>query len=577
MRQIRNVDAMLKILDSLPAMVGYWDTDLRNRFSNNAYSKWFGKSPEEIAGRHIREVLGEDLYEKNLPYIERAMRGQRQEFERTIPTPDGSGVRYSLAEYIPDIIDGKVQGFVVQVSDVSAVKRAEIALQEANRQLQELEDRHRTILEDQAEVISRLTGEGVYIYANEVFLRFFGKTKESLIGSKWQPIVHPDDLERVGKELSMLSPDNPLVMIENRVFSGDGQVYWMEFSNRGIFDATGKLIEIQSVGRDMTKRKALEDILKQSEERFRILTESSLVGIYILQDGRYAYVNPKMASIFGYTVAEMIGMTPRQIVRQEDLDMVAEKIRQRIDGEVRTANYEVRGLHRDGSTRNVEVFGSRMELNGKTSLVGTLIDITERKKAEKMRREYLEQAIRAIADTVEARDPYTSGHQYRVSQLATAIAGELGLDEDRIHGLRLAASIHDLGKVQVPAEILSKPSKLTALEYKMIQEHPETGYNIMKDIKFPWPIADIVRQHHEKIDGTGYPLGLKGDQIQLEARILMVADVVEAMASHRPYRAALGIEKALAEIERGRGTAYDPAVADACLRLFRERGYAIPA
>jgi HD-GYP domain-containing protein (c-di-GMP phosphodiesterase class II) len=172
------------------------------------------------------------------------------------------------------------------------------------------------------------------------------------------------------------------------------------------------------------------------------------------------------------------------------------------------------------------------------------------------------------------RDPYTSGHQKRVAQLAVAIAGDLGLPKDEIHGIHLAASIHDLGKIRVPAEILSKPGKLTDIEYLLIKAHAQAGYDILKGIEFPWPLANIVLQHHERLDGSGYPQGLKGEKILLGARIIAVADVVEAMASHRPYRAAMGLDLALAEIERGRSTAYDLAVANACLKLFREVTFA---
>ncbi len=193
---------------------------------------------------------------------------------------------------------------------------------------------------------------------------------------------------------------------------------------------------------------------------------------------------------------------------------------------------------------------------------------------EEILRKSLEESIQAISDTVETRDPYTAGHQKRVGQLAIAIAGELGLPKDDIHGINLAASIHDVGKIQVPAEILSKPGKLTGIEFMLIKAHAQAGYDILKGIEFPWPIADIVLQHHERIDGSGYPQGLKADEILLGAKIITVADVVEAMASHRPYRPALGIDVALAEIERGRGSAFDPVVVDACLKLFRERRFA---
>ncbi|MFH1605132.1 MAG: HD-GYP domain-containing protein, partial [Pseudomonadota bacterium] len=185
--------------------------------------------------------------------------------------------------------------------------------------------------------------------------------------------------------------------------------------------------------------------------------------------------------------------------------------------------------------------------------------------------------IGAVALTVEKRDPYTAGHQQRAAELCVAIGQKLDFTEDRLEGLRLGATIHDIGKIYVPAEILSRPSKLTAPEFEIIKFHPQIGYDIVKDVKFPWPVTDMILQHHERLDGSGYPNGLKGDDIVMEARILAVADVVEAMSSHRPYRPGLGIDKALAEIERGRGTAYDAVVVDACLRLFRKDHYQLLA
>ncbi len=187
----------------------------------------------------------------------------------------------------------------------------------------------------------------------------------------------------------------------------------------------------------------------------------------------------------------------------------------------------------------------------------------------------LEQTIQVIANTVDERDAYTAGHQRQVANLSSRIAVELGLSADRIHGLHLAAMIHDLGKIGIPSELLAKPKVLSAMELGLIKEHVNIGFNILKDIAFPWPIAQIIRQHHERMDGSGYPLGLKGDALLLESKILAVADEVEAIASHRPYRAALGVEAALAEIAAHRGTLFDADVVDACLCLFREKGYKI--
>ena len=185
----------------------------------------------------------------------------------------------------------------------------------------------------------------------------------------------------------------------------------------------------------------------------------------------------------------------------------------------------------------------------------------------------MEGSVQAIALAVEMRDPYTSGHQDRVADLACAIAREMGLSEDRIYGLQMASLIHDLGKLTIPGEILCKPGRLSGPEYAMIQTHVQSGYDILKKIDFPWPLADIVIQHHERLDGSGYPRGLSGDQILLEARILSVADVFETIGSHRPYRPSLGIQKAVNEVTQHSGLLYDPDVVKACLKLINEAGY----
>jgi len=206
--------------------------------------------------------------------------------------------------------------------------------------------------------------------------------------------------------------------------------------------------------------------------------------------------------------------------------------------------------------------------------------ITERKQAEEELKQYserlqelIEEVTQAIALTTELRDPYTSGHQQRVTLLACAIAREMDLNKEVIEEIRVAGTLHDIGKIHIPSEILTKPGRLTEIEFNMIKTHPEAGYNILKMIEFPWPVAPVVLQHHERIDGSGYPSGLSAKDIRPEARILAVADVVEAMSSHRPYRPARGIDKALEEVSQNRGILYDPGVVDACLKLFAEERF----
>ena len=203
--------------------------------------------------------------------------------------------------------------------------------------------------------------------------------------------------------------------------------------------------------------------------------------------------------------------------------------------------------------------------------------LAERNRADKELKKNIEklqnaqeQTVAALASTAEIRDPYTSGHQKNVTKLACSIAEYMGLSDDLIKGLRIAGLLHDIGKISVPAEILSKPGKITKDERNIIRNHCRVGYDILKGIEFQWPVAEIVLQHHERMDGSGYPLGLQGDEILLEARILAVADVIEAMSSHRPYRAALGLDEALEEIRKKRGILFDPVVVDACLDLASE-------
>jgi putative nucleotidyltransferase with HDIG domain len=185
----------------------------------------------------------------------------------------------------------------------------------------------------------------------------------------------------------------------------------------------------------------------------------------------------------------------------------------------------------------------------------------------------MEGTVRAIAYTIETRDPYTAGHQRRVTKLACAIGEEMGLSKDQIEGLRMSGELHDIGKIHVPAEILSKPGQISDAEYTIIKTHAQVGHDILKTIEFPWAVAKIVLQHHERMDGSGYPQGLKGKDILLEAKILAVADVIEAMATHRPYRPALSIEESLKEISKNRGKLYDPKVVDICLKIFKEKKF----
>ena len=320
--------------------------------------------------------------------------------------------------------------------------------------------------------------------------------------------------------------------------------------------------------------------LRKSEEKYRTLFEDSKDAIYLNdKEGGLINFNRSTLDLFGYSREEMLGINTKDVfVNPDEYGRWQEEIAQK--GSVR--EFEVKLRKKDGTEIDC-LITSTVRLARDKSVIGyqgIIRDISElvsnRKQLEKTLKELrkaLGGTIEAMALTVETRDPYTAGHQRRVSNLARAIATEMGVSEDQIQGIRLAGVIHDVGKISVPGEILSKPGSIGANEFGIIKEHPRVGYNILKTVDFPWPIAQIVLQHHERMDGSGYPDGISGDNILIEARILAVADVVEAMASHRPYRAALGIDLALNEISKNRGSSYDSKVVDACLRLFNEKGY----
>ena len=318
---------------------------------------------------------------------------------------------------------------------------------------------------------------------------------------------------------------------------------------------------------------------RKAEKDYQSIFENVQEGIFrSTPEGKIILANEAMAKMFGYdSPAEIMADITDAALQLYAYPEDRAKMKAIMEEQNVVRNYEIQFHRKDGGAFWASATMKAIR-NGKDRILyfeGILEDITERKQNIARLRKTLGGAVQAIASLVETRDPYTAGHQRRVADLARAIATEMGLSGDQIDGIRIAGTIHDLGKISVPSEILTIPRKLTALEYSLIKNHPQSGYDILKDIEFPWPIARMIVEHHERINGSGYPNGLRGEDLLIESKILAVADVVEAMATHRPYRPALGIDAALAEITANRGILYDPEVVDACLRLFRDKGYQI--
>jgi len=464
---------------------------------------------------------------------------------------------------------------------VAELEQVETERKQAEEALRESEEKYRTLVEQSLQGIVVVQGFRI-VFANTTFTEISGYTVEELLSflpEEVQAMIHPEDQAFVwGHFRDRLAGKLVSPRYEYRGIGKDGAVRWLEmFASR--IEYRGKPA-IQGAIVDITERKWAEEQLQSEKEKFRVLVEESPLGVSMIgKDGHYKYFNSKFIEIFGYTLEDIptgrewfAKAYPDQEYRNQAISTWINDLKKAKHGSSRPRTFTVRC--KDGSEKVIYFRPVTMEVGDQFVIYE---DITERKQAEvelrhsyRQLRETLISAVNALASAVEMRDPYTAGHQRRVTQLACAIAKEMGLPEEQIEGLRMAGLIHDIGKINVPAEILSKPSPLPDIEFSLIRVHPQAAYDILEAIDFPWPVAQIVLQHHERVNGSGYPKGIKGEEMLLEARILAVADVVEAMSSHRPYRPAHSLDEALEEISQKQGALYDPEVAEACLRLFAE-------
>ena len=462
--------------------------------------------------------------------------------------------------------------YIESFIDISERKRAEEELQKHEIKMSSI---FRATPVGIGMVIDRVIRE-----VNETFCSMTGYSRRELLGQDAR-MVYPtqEDYDYVGREKYRQIREKNTGIVETRWKKKDGTVIDVLLSSTQI-DPDDPAKGVTFAALDITDRKRTEEALKDSEHKYRLVVENAAEAILIAQDGMLQYANPITSGLLGYSVEELASKPFIEFIHPEDRQELQAAHIRRMKGEEPRPVKQFRVICKDGSIRWADSNAVLIQWMEKPATLNFMTDITERKKAEEeldksfaRLRDTLEATVRAIAVTVETRDPYTAGHQRRVADLSRAIAKEMGLTADQIEGVHMAGLIHDLGKIAVPTEILSKPARLTELEFELIKTHALAGHEILKDIGFPWPIARMIMEHHERMDGSGYPGGLAGDCLLLESRILSVADVVESMASHRPYRPAIGFESALHEIEKNRGILYDDAVVDACLRLIREKRF----
>ncbi|OGP85493.1 MAG: hypothetical protein A2Z08_08280 [Deltaproteobacteria bacterium RBG_16_54_11] len=540
------------IVDSSPIIVFYKDNEGRFIRVNKTFAEALKIPAGDFVGKTVFDLYSPEIAQGMTDDDQEVLQSQRPKLNIIEQYESAGGIRWVRTDKIPICDrDGMSIGLIGFAQDITERKQAE----------EEIISLARFPSENPNPVL-RLGHDGTILYANKasrLLLQDWGASVGSPAPPFWQEIVT--------QALGSQSKNIVEVACKEQVYS---------FVVAPIPDAG----YVNLYGRDITERKQVEEALQESEEKYRDLVENISDILYAIDEhGIVTYVAPAIESLSGYAPSEIIGHPFSEFVYREDGPYIMEKFQEDLAGHPEP--HEFRMVNKAGVVRWVRT-SSRpfFKETRAVGLRGVMTDLTARKQAEEeVKRGYeqlqetLHSTVSALASTVEMKDQYTAGHQPRVRHLACAIAGEMGLSEEQIEGIRMAASIHDIGKIMVPAEILNKPGPLTEIQYEMIKMHPRAGYDILKGIKFPWPVAQIILQHHELMDGSGYPQGLSGEKIMVEARILTVANVVEAMNAHRPYRPAFDIKVALAEISKNRGILYDPAVVDACLRLFTEKGF----
>jgi PAS domain S-box-containing protein len=486
---------------------------------------------------------------------------------------DKNGKRRWLQLSSKNIYDSEgLAGADVVAHDITERKRAEEALRES-------EEKYRELIRYAPAGIYEVDYEtNRFTSVNDIICEYTGYTKDELLTMNLFNLLTKESRKLMLARLEKLMAGEKVeTMVEYGIRTKNGNELWTLINARYIYTA-GKLKGATGVIYNITERRRAEEELRESKELFSLFMSHSPVYAYIKEvtsaESRVLQASDNYEQMIGIPGPKMIGRTMAELFPPE----FAAKITADDWAVVSSGNV----LHQDEDLngRSYATIKFPIIQRGKNLLAGYTIDITDRKRAETQLERSMESLKNAVSATiqvmvsaVETRDPYTAGHQIRSADLARTIAGEMGLPQEKIDGIRMAGSIHDIGKLSIPSEILSKPTKLSEIEFSLIKEHAQQGFEILKGVESPWPLAEMVYQHHERMDGSGYPRQLKGDGILMEARILAVADVVEAIASHRPYRAALGVDAALEEISKNSGILYDPEVTDACLRLFREKGY----
>jgi len=568
------------IVDTSPILIFYKDQEGRFVRVNKAFAEATGISEDEVLGKTVFDFYSAKIAQGMTNDDQEVLKLGRPKFNIMERYESPSGIRWVQTDKVPTLDEnGVVIGLLGFTQDITDRKRAEASLRSEQMMLARTEG------------IAHIgswewdIATDIVNWSDELFRIFQRDPQEGAPSFADQPaFYHPEDFAVLRQAVEAAVADGTPYALELRAIRKDGKTRVCMARGVAEMGMGGRAVRLFGSLQDITERKQAEEMLRKSDARYRLLAEHTTDVIRLLDmDLKTTYLSPSAEKQRGFTLQEMVEMPLERQLTPESLRTASAILSEEIPRVESDPDYnpiftlDLEYYCKDGTKVWTETKFSlvRNEKGKAVSILAEARDITERMKTEeKLVKSYenlqktLNDAISTMVKIVELRDPYTAGHQQKVADLAAAIAREMELEDDRIDQLGMAALIHDIGKIYVPSDILSKPGKLTDIEFNLIKTHAQNGYDIVKGMDFQGIVAQAVLQHHERLDGSGYPNQLRGEDTLMEAKILAVADVIEAMASYRPYRPALGIDKALEEISRNRGKLYDPAVVDACLKLF---------
>lgn len=611
-----------RLVETAPEAIVVTDNQGKITRVNPEFSRIFGYKTDEAVGKNIDDlVVPPKLRRATLATNDLIKRGEKIIFEAVRSRKDGTLIDVSITG-APININGRQSAVYAIYRDITEQKLKE-------KELKESEEKFRTVVETTGAGFHILDAKGNVLDANKEYVRLTGyKTLQDIIGRNVLEWTAPYDFKRNKKELKEFFNKGYIGNLEVDYINPDGKIVPVEINASKV--GNGNSAKIYGLARDITARRKMQKMLRKTYDYRNLISElnqflvrceseeeiyvkicdmllklgiCNSVWIGLIEKGNFD-VKPVAFKGMGEDFFKKLKIRWDNSSLGNGPTGTAIKTKKPVLVEDITTDARFKFMSDDARMRNkismvsaplvyegevtgvIDIYSDMKGACGKeeVKLLGEIgadiaigIKSIRRGNDLKIKNKLLEKSVEdifsVVSKLVETRDPYTAGHERRVSQLATAIAKKLGLPADKTEAIMFAALVHDVGKIGIPAEILAKPSKLTIEEYGLVLGHPQNGYDILKTVSLPWNVAEIILQHHERINGSGYPQSLKSDEILLEAKIIGVADVVEAMSSARPYRPALGINKAIEEISKNRGKLYDRDVVDACIKLFKEDGF----